>query len=125
MSSTLDQRTSETQAELDEAGLPGVTAEFDDTNICYLTGEVATSDDEAAAVAIAQAHGATSVCDGVEAPQQAIPELERYHIAGAQQHHENAGKTPGEVILGGADLSGRLFDSTRASLQTGTPVVTK
>lgn len=122
MSSQIETRTLETQDDLTRSGLTGVTAEIDQSNTCYLTGKVDTVDDEAEAVAIAIAHGAALVCDGVEAPDEAMPEMERFRAASVQPHHEDRIKTPAERILGAADLSGRVFDSSHANhsnLQTG------
>lgn len=124
MSAETNRRTLETQNDLSNAGLASVSADVDTANTCYLTGSVESIDQEAEAVAIAIARGADLVCDGMEAPGQSMPELERHHAAGAQHHHENVGKTAGQKILGGADLSSRLFDSTTHDLQTGNPIVT-
>lgn len=124
MSNSTNLRTLETQNELSDAGLGSVTADVDEANTCYLTGSVDSIDQEAEAVAIAFAHGADLVCDGMDAPGQSMPDLERHHAAGAQHHHENMGKTAGQKILGGADLSSRLFDSSSHDLQTGNPLVT-
>lgn len=114
--------TQETQNELNRSGLGAIQAEFDDTDLCYLSGRAASADDEADAVEIAQNHGARLVVDGIVAPGQSTPHLHRKHAVPGVSDHETHSNTPAGRILGGADLSDRLFDSGVSSVQTGTPL---
>lgn len=114
--------TRETQSELDRNGLGTIQAQFDDTDLCYLSGSAESLDAEANAVEIAQNHGARLVVDGIVAPGQSTPHLHRKHAMPGVSDQESHSNTPAGRILGGADLSDRIFDSGVASVQTGTPL---
>ena len=116
--------TRETQSELSRNGLGGVRAEFDDTDVCYLTGVASSATSEGDAVQIAQNHGARLVIDGIEAPGQSLPHLHRKHAVPGVAEGDSDVDTHGSRILRGGDLSDRLFDAGRGSVQTGTPLST-
>jgi hypothetical protein len=71
---------------------------------------------------------AERVRDGIDTPNEAVPNLER-HFAVGENHHKDGGAaedTPAQKILKGADLSDRLFNSSAGStVRTGSPITPK
>lgn len=119
MSKETDVRALETQNELSKQGLERVTADVDSSNTCYLSGEVDTRDESAQAVAIAYAEGASHVRDGLVTPANAASEAGSDAAAGDSTRDDAPARTAAQRILGGADVSDRLFDSPTSGLQDG------
>lgn len=123
-----DKRTAKAQAALAAAGLSEITVDVDDENNFYLSGFEDDPDRQADAVSVAIAEGADVVRDGIDTPNEAVPNLERHFSVGASQHLDpgEVDDTPEQVILKGADLSGRIFHLPDAApLLTGTPLIPK
>ena len=119
-----DQMAADINKELVADHLAGVHADVDDTDTCYLNGTADSAFDQALAVEIAVAHGANIVVEGIDVPGQEVTHLHRRHFVESAQSNECNATTPEGQILGGADLSDRVFDSPHMALHTGTPLVT-
>ncbi len=115
------------EAALKEHGFSGVRVTVDETDAAWLQGQVASQEEEAAAVEAASATDVTMVIDNLEYPDQAqsagqLPERHT-HMLSAETRHARPPASPGVTILRGADLSDRLFDAEVCRpVRTGTTI---
>jgi len=102
-------------------GYAGIDADVDRWGICYLSGDVLSADEEAAAVDLAYAMGAELVEDGLFHPGQ------RSAIAGHLYHavpysaHLEGDVDAAKRVLAASELNERVFDSAARTtgLRTG------
>ena len=108
-------------AALHGQGYGGVEADVDREGICYLSGDVLSAEEEAAAVDLAYAMGAELVEDGLFHPGQ------RSAIAGHLYHavpysaHLEPDVDAARRVLGASELNERVFDAAArtSNLRTG------
>ncbi len=118
-----EQMEKDIAADLAKAGLSGVAVNVDETEQCYLTGEVANAEQEAQAMAIALAHEPAAVQNGLSYPGQEQHHLSQDGSIGSYGHANHDNPDPGVQILAGADLRHRVFDAPEVTtLVTGTPI---